>query len=375
MQILIDFTQIPLNKVGVGVYGSNLIKWIHQLDKRHQYIILIQNDDNCFAEIKNPALTFKKVNNKIFRIFLFRLLLEQFYIPYLILRHRIKVVHSLHYSFPLINFQAKRVVTIHDLTFFIFPALHQYPKRYYFRFFTHLAAKCSDRIICVSKSTKADLLKYTKADEKKVDVVYLGIEKTIPEITAAQKKCVCLKYQISQTKKSILFVGTIEPRKNIATIIRTFIEFQKKSANYQLIIVGGKGWYYTDLFNIINDLGSSDVIFTGFIDEFEKQILLSFAHIFVYPSIYEGFGIPVLESLLFRIPTITSNVSSMPEVAGKAALLINPSSEEEMLVAFLKLASDQQLRDSLIASCFDQLKLFSWEKTARETINIYNSII
>jgi len=375
MRILIDFTQIPLKKVGVGVYALHLIKWIEQLDEENRYYLLIQSDDDCFADINTDKIKFKKVNSKIFRRFAFRILLEQLYIPYLIFKHRIKVVHSLHYSFPLLSFFASRVVTIHDLTYFLFPKLHQFPKRYYFRLFTHLAARFGDRIICVSKSTKKDFLVFTKADENKVRVVHLGIDKTIPDITFEQQVETCSKYGISISKKMILFIGTLEPRKNIATILRSFAAFQKISQNYQLVLVGGKGWYYSDFYNIASKMNTSDIVFTGFIDEFEKQILLSCANIFVYPSIYEGFGIPVLESLSHKIPTITSNVSSMPEVAGDAALLINPASEEEMLAGFLKLANDQQLRDLLTSKCFAQVELFSWSKTAKETISIYNSII
>ena len=293
----------------------------------------------------------------------------------MILKHRINIIHSLHYSFPLLSFNARKIVTIHDLTFFLFPKLHLFHKRYYFQFFTYMAARYSERIICVSKSTKNDLLTYTNVDENKISVIYLGIDKYIPNVSLEQKINTCIKYRISNSKKYILFIGTIEPRKNIATILKAFEAFQKINENYQLVIVGRKGWYYADLFELASTMRPENIIFTGFIDEYDKQILLSFADFFVYPSIYEGFGIPVLESLLYKIPTITSNVSSMPEVAGDAALLINPTSVDEMLAAFVKLASDKNLRDLLVSKCFAQLEFFPLSKTAQETINLYNSII
>ena len=373
MNILIDFTQIPLKKVGVGIYAFNLIKCISQLDNSNKYYILIQNDENCFNSIKKENVNYLNVNSNYFRLFSLRIILEQFYIPFLILKYKIDILHSLHYSFPLISFNAKRIVTIHDLTFFLFPKLHTFFKRYYFRFFTNLAVKFSNEIICVSNSTKKDLMTFTNVNENKISVIHLGRDEFIPNISREQIVSTCYKYNIKSQKKYILFIGTLEPRKNISTILKAFNSFQKEILNYQLVIVGGKGWYYDDLFQLANSLNSQDIVFTGYIDETEKSIFLAGADFFVYPSLYEGFGVPILEALSFSLPTITSNLSSMPEVAGDAALLINPNSEEEMLAAFLKFATDKELRDIIVSKCKPQVEKFSWRKMTQETINIYNS--
>ncbi len=375
MKILIDFTQIPIKKVGVGVYGYNLITWIDTLNNTNEYYIVIQNDDHCFSCVQNDRIKFIRVNSRFFRVFFFRILLEQVYLPILILKNKIDVIHSLHYSFPLICFRAKNVVTIHDLTFFKFPELHTFFKRYYFKFFTHLSARFCDQIICVSNSTKFDLINYTRAKECKVRVIYLGRDETIPIIQKYQISKTCVKYGIDIVKKYILFIGTLEPRKNILTMLRTFSMFNNQFLDYQLVIVGQKGWYFDNLFDFVSKINSKNIIFTGFIDETEKPILLFGADFFVYPSLYEGFGIPVLEALSYSKPTITSNISSMPEVAGDAALLIDPSSEEEMLSAFIELATNKELRDKLISKCPAQVEKFSWKKTTTETLLTYNSIV
>jgi glycosyltransferase involved in cell wall biosynthesis len=233
--------------------------------------------------------------------------------------------------------------------------------------------KFCDEIICVSNSTKKDLITYTNMNENKISVIHLGRDEFIPNITREQIVNTCNKYNIRSSKKYILFIGTLEPRKNISTILKTFNSFQKEISNYQLVIVGGKGWYYDDLFKLANSINSQDIVFTGYIDELEKWIFLAGADFFVYPSFYEGFGVPILEALSFSLPTITSNLSSMPEVAGDAALLIDPISEEEMLSAFFKFATDQKLRDSLVSKCQSQVEKFSWRKMTQSTINIYNS--
>jgi len=375
MRILIDFTQIPLKKVGVGVYGYNLITWIDSLNDSNEYYIIIQNDDNCFSSIKNNKIKFIDINNRFFRFFVFRVILEQVYIPFLILTKKIDILHSLHYSFPLISFKAKRVVTVHDLTFFLFPRLHTFFKRYYFRLFTNLSARFCDKIICVSNSTKLDLIMYTKLDEKKVKVIHLGRDEIVPIVQQHQIVETCTKYNINIDKKYILFIGTIEPRKNILTMLKVFCAFRQQFSDYQLVIVGRKGWYFDDLFKFISQIDSSDIIFTGFIEAEEKPILLMGADFFVYPSLYEGFGIPVLEALSCCKPTITSNVSSMPEVAGDAALLIDPNSEEDMLSAFIELATNMELRKKLINKCPTQVEKFSWRIMTLETIATYNSIV
>jgi len=374
MRVLIDFSQIPVNKVGVGVYAFNLIKELNRTDKKNEYFIVIQNDDDCFHFIRNERFHFIKIKSRIFRIFPLRMIMEQAYLPFLVLKHKIDLVHSLHYSFPLLTFGAKKVVTVHDLTFFLFPDLHVFVKRYYFRWFTLLASKMSDRIICVSESTRNDLFRFTHANPEKTQTIHLGIDKEIPEFNLSEKEIVFARYQIEDSKRIILFIGTLEPRKNISNLIKAFGLFKKKIEGFQLVIVGGKGWYYHDLFELAKQTGTEDLLFTGYVSEREKQILLSAAEIFVYPSVYEGFGIPVLEAILYKVPTITSNLSSLPEVAGDAALLIDPASVEELLSAMIRLAENQNERNSLSDKCFAQLENFSWGKTALETISLYHSL-
>ncbi len=374
MKVLIDFSQIPLNKVGVGVYAFNLIKELEKIDSKNEYFIVIQDDDPCFYFIKKENFHFIKIKSSLFRVFPLRVMMEQVFLPWLILKHRIQLVHSLHYSFPLLSFGAKRVVTVHDLTFFLFPELHVLIKRYYFRWFTLLASKMSHQIICVSESTRNDLLRFTHAKPEKTKTIHLGIDKEIPVFSQNEKQAIFERFQIDPIKKMILFIGTLEPRKNISNLIRAFGLFDKQEPGYQLIIVGGKGWYFHEMFELATQHNNNNIVFTGYVSESEKQLLLSSAELFVYPSVYEGFGIPVLEAILHQLPTITSNLSSLPEVAGQAALLIDPTSVHELVDALLRLAHHPDDKKFLSDKCFAQLEKFSWSKTAQETISLYHSL-
>lgn len=366
MNILIDFTQIPIKKVGVGIYALKTFNRLFALASENNYIALVQNDDRDFDGFNDNNIRIVKVSSKFFRFFILRFLLEQFYIPFLILKERVDIVHSLHYSFPLISFNAKCISTIHDLTFFIYPQLHTFVKRHYFRLFISLSTRFCNTLICVSKSTQCDLKSFFPHIKADTVVIPLAMEKRIKNISFDIVKT---KYQLDTNY--ILFIGTLEPRKNIVRLIEAYgkIENQIKQ---DLVIVGGKGWFYNEIFDTVRRLNLEDrVKFTGFVSEVEKFSILKNSDIFIYPSLYEGFGLPVLEALSLGIPTITSNVSSMPEVAGDAALLINPESLDEIANTVLFLIDHPKVQNELRLKSIEQIKSFSWENTAMKTLNLY----
>lgn len=372
MKVLIDFTQIPLNKVGVGIYGYNFISQLAQNIDGNQYYVVILSDEHCFKNLKSDSIHFIVVN-KFFRTFVFRFFIEQFYLPFLAIKYRIDIIHSLHYSFPILLRKVNKIVTIHDLTFFLFPKLHKTVKVFYFKFFTLIAGRFCSSIICVSHSTKNDLLKFTKTPESKIEVIHLGCDDMIKTFTTAEKSSVRQKFMIPQTKKLLLFIGTIEPRKNIITLLESFRIISKSISDLHLVIVGRKGWYYDNILDFVKSHPYDNLSFTGYVTEYEKNVLLSDAYIFVYPSVYEGFGIPVLEALRFSIPTITSNISSLPEVGGEAVEYICPDNQEQMVQAMLKLYFDSKQRELLIENSRIQIRKFSWVLMTKETIRVYNS--
>lgn len=360
MNILIDLTQIPQNKVGVGVYAVETFQRVVRQDTRNHYFLVMQDDDDALRQLfVETDATIITVSGRIFRRMPCRVIMEQFYLPWLILRHKIDIVHSLHYSFPLIHFRAKRVVTVHDMTFFLFPEVHEKIKRIYFRWFIAQAVRHVDKIICVSDSTAADLKKYfPRLSKQKVEVIKLAC--SVP--AKIEKSPYPSPY--------IAFIGTLEPRKNINLLIEAFAH--AGLPDYKLVVVGKKGWFYQEIFDLVQRCRLDEqVVFTGFVSDEQKYAILKSATLFVYPSIYEGFGLPILEALTLGIPTITSNVSSMPEVAGQAALLVNPNSVTELTQAMIKLAQDETLRAELTLKGIQQAEKFSWNNTALKTQMLY----
>lgn len=371
MKILVDYTQIPVQRVGVGNYAYNLVKELYDIDKENTYYIVVQDDDGSLDVFQCDRIRLIRVKHGLFRKLVFRLLLEQVYFPYLVLKHRIDLVHSLHYSFPLVTFGAQRLITVHDMTYFTVPDLLVNTKRLYLKFFINLSTRVRSRLICVSEYTKDDLVRITGVDPRKCTVITLGRSEIFrPGISAGEIESTKKKYGI--TAPYFLFIGTIEPRKNIKKLITVFQEFSKVHDHYQLVIVGKKGWHYEDVFELVSAQRlSGKVIFTGYVEEEEKPVLLNGCEVFVYPSVYEGFGIPILEAISCGAPVITSNISSMPEVAGDAAILIDPTNEEELLQAMLRLTADPAMKQELKEKGFLQAQQYTWRNTAEKTLQSY----
>ena len=359
----------------MGVYARNLIEELTRLARGPQYFLLVQDDDPELDFSGRPGVTMIRVRARIFRKLPLRFLLEQFVLPCLLLIHRIDVLHSLHYSFPLIRFGTKQVVTLHDMTFFNMPQAHERVKIIYFRFFIRADVRFADKVIFASHSTLTDCTTRLGAVRGTSAVIYHGKSEAFrTDLAAGEIQRVREKYGLNG--EFVLFVGTIEPRKNLSRLVSAFASVCAEHSDLLLVIAGMKGWMYDGLLQLVENLNlQSRVIFTGFVPEEEKPFLIAAAKVFAYPSLYEGFGIPVLEALACGIPTVTSNVSSLPEVAGDAALAVDPYSVAELSSALERLISDEHLRDRLTQEASRQAAKFTWTKTATMTRQAYNDVL
>jgi glycosyltransferase involved in cell wall biosynthesis len=375
MRVLIDCTGITRNKAGVGVYAKNLVEELSRLAHGPHYFLLIQDDDPELDFSGRPDVTMIRVRAGIFRKLPLRFLLEQLLLPCLLVIHRIDVLHSLHYSFPLIRFGTKQVVTLHDMTFFNMPQAHERVKIIYFRFFIRADVRFADKVIFASHSALTDCTGRLGALRGTSTVIHHGKSEAFhTDLAASEIQRVREKYGLNA--EFVLFVGTIEPRKNLSRLVSAFASVCGGHSGLLLVIVGMKGWMYDGLMEMVKNLNlQSRVIFTGFVPEEEKPFLIAAAKVFAYPSLYEGFGIPVLEALACGIPTVTSNVSSLPEVAGDAALTVDPYSVAEISSALEKLISDEPLRQRLTREALKQAAKFTWTKTAIMTREAYYDVL
>ena len=230
----------------------------------------------------------------------------------------------------------------------------------------------ADYIITVSECSKRDIIKYLKVDESKIQVIYNGVDEVYKkilnhEIIDAAKK----KYNIDG--KYLLYLGTLEPRKNIETIIKAYNLFNKcNNENIKLVLAGKKGWLYDDIFKLIKEFRIEDkVIFTDYVDDDDKPALYQGAEIFLFPSLYEGFGIPVVEAMASGTPVITSNSSSLPEVAGEAAIITDPMDYKEISRSIERILNDSELRENMINEGIKQADKFNWDESAEKLKKLY----
>jgi glycosyltransferase involved in cell wall biosynthesis len=373
MKIAIDLTQIPAQLTGVGFYMENLVKALNELHDDNEYYLFLK--PSALATFQVPSQRFKYIIVPK-RPYIFRVLWEQFVLPLYLLFMKIDILHSPHYTTPLFGWWFKRVVTFPDMTFFLFPEMHQRWKVSYFQTMTKLSARFADRIISISHSTTQDIVNKLGVPVEKVATTQLAVSpKYQPGLDKRYVAAVKTKYNLPL--EYILFVGTIEPRKNIIGLVRAYFALpQAIKDRFSLVIVGKKGWHYQELFfKVKNSSDRSKIVFPGYVTEDDLPAIYGGASLFVYPSFYEGFGIPVLEALACGVPTITSNLSSMPEVAGNAGLLFDPNNVEELTKAMMLVLNEPARAKKMIDMGLNQAAAFSWKKCAQETLAVYNGVL
>jgi len=381
-KIAFDLTQIPVNKTGIGIYAVNLVRELLQTDLASEELDLYffaQDDDPLWQQIirDNPRCLLIGIDSRKYRKLYRRFIFEQFRFPRMCKRLGIDIIYSFHYTMPYFT-PISRIVTIPDMTFYLFPKMHEKIKRIYFKRLIPFSLKRSAKIVTISESTKQDMLTHFKhLPAEKISVIHLGVTAGEP-VTQTQESAHLNAFGLKE-KHYCLYVGTLEPRKNITGIVEAFSRIRDAGKlpdeDYKLVIAGGKGWFYESIFDTVKTLGlDSRVVFTGYVTEEVKQVLLKYAGFFIYPSYYEGFGLPVLEAMVYGVPVITGNVSSLPEVAGDAALLIEPGSVDDIAGAMEKLLLQPQLRKELSEKSLKQVKNFTWNQTARNTLEILKTI-
>ena len=278
---------------------------------------------------------------------------------------------------PLIH-PRRNVVTVHDLGYHYYPQAHTLFQNLYLRWSTRFNARTADRVLADSIATRDDLVHYYRIPQEKIVVVYPGRDETMaPETDPQRLEEVRARYGLSD--RYLLYVGTLHPRKNLVRLVQAFAGLRDAAVSdlgdLQLVLAGQKGWLYEEIFAEVRRQGQQErVVLTGYVPDDDLPLLLGGALAFVFPSLYEGFGLPVLEAMACGTPVVCSNTSSLPEVAGDAALLVDPLDVSDMTAAMVRLLTDGDLRQSLIESGFQRVQQFSWRRCARETLRVLEDV-
>ncbi|NOR23116.1 MAG: glycosyltransferase [Desulforhopalus sp.] len=364
-------------KTGVGQYGFNITLNLSRLDPENHYYLFTPSplghaDTEKLAEYPNIKIfdhnaLGRLISNDIILIPLWL----QFYLPFLCKRIGLDVYLHTGSIWPLLLFRLAKcqVVFIHDVIPLPFPEYHLKHTYYYYRLSRTLNLRNFDRIIVNSETTKKDLMAHFGVPEERIFISLLGKDERFMKIEdPARNNGVREKYGLPESY--ILFAGTLEPRKNITRLLNAYA-MSKARVGLKLVIAGKTGWLYEEVFETVARLNLRErVIFAGFVDDDDLPSIYSMARVFVFPSLYEGFGLPVLEAMACGVPVRTSEVWSVVEVAGEAAVLVDPLNVESLAENIDEVALNDATHDRLCRASAAQAEKFAWEKTARHTLAV-----
>ncbi len=282
-----------------------------------------------------------------------------------------------HFLHAALSLGCKRITTFHDLSYVRFPEFFPWRPQYWHHLISpRWQALFSDRIIAVSDSTKNDLISLYGIDSARVARIYSGVSEAMRWPTAGELE----RFRVSRglPVRFVLFLGTLEPRKNVVGLIRAFMLLKEKRGfdDLHLVIAGRRGWLCDDVFREAQKSRfGRQIIFTGYLPSEERALYYSLASVFAYPSFFEGFGFPPLEAMACGTPVVVSHTSSLPEVVGNAGLLVDPYSVASIAHALEAVLTDKRLRKKLMEQGLERVKQFSWQKSAQETLAAIRSAI
>lgn len=364
---------------GISEYAHRLLEELLKQDQENEYYLYYNSFRNLskrFAYLTRDRVKLVATHwpNKIFNY------IFQFGFAYPKIDKflgDIDIFWSPHFNFSSFSDKPKVVLTVHDLSFLRAPYFFSWRKNFWHRLLGIKALITrANAIIAVSEHTKRDLLDLSNVPLEKVRVVYSGLNFSAEQMSEAREPLFVARYNLHG--RFILSVGNIEPRKNLSGLIRAYDLLRKEHPEFndcRLVLAGGRGWRNRQIYRLARrSIYRQEIIFLGYVSAADKDWLYRHASVFAYPSFYEGFGFPPLEAMSYGVPVITSQFSSLPEVVGDAAILINPGAANEIADALSLILGDGEIRDRLREAGLARTKIFSWEKTAAEYLAIFKKL-
>ncbi len=372
LRIGINASKVCDVHTGVGRYTSNLRKSILAANGKNSYYFYVPGNVCNSIEADMPEIHSEKPETAIQNNTL-RILWEQIILPVYSRKDSLDLFHYTDHALSLFQTTRPTIITVHDIAYVRFPNLLNKSRQIYKKNILRISIERADIIIADSFSTKRDIIKYYGVKEEKIKVVHLGVERRFRPISDVEE----YRLRNNLPSKMILNVGTLEPRKNVVTLIKAFKKLREKGCkDYKLAIAGEKGWLYRQIFKEAS-LGNieQEILFLGVVSDDDLPMLYNCADVFVYPSLYEGFGLPPLEAMACGIPVITSNTSSLPEVVGDAGIMVDPTDPDSLCEAMLNVLTNKEMRRRMSSKGLKRSKLFSWEKSAKEILEIYDEAL
>ncbi|MHB1319038.1 MAG: glycosyltransferase family 4 protein [Anaerolineae bacterium] len=372
MRIGIDYTAAVRQTAGIGRYARSLIRALSRLDHSNDYVLLSAGRDPSTepwpANFRSRPLP---VTDRHLSILWQKLRVP---LPVEWLTGRLDLFHSPDFVLPPVR-RARTVLTIHDLSYLRLPECSSPALLSYLLDAVPRSVARADLILADSYSTQQDLVELMSVPADRIRVIYPAVDATFSRAEPAQVAAVRARYRIDGPY--ILSLGTLQPRKNYVRLIQAFRQLREmRRVPHRLVIGGGPGWLHEPIYETIASLGLQDAVsMLGYVIEQDLAALYTGADVFAFPSLYEGFGIPVLEAMACGTPVVAANTSSLPEAAGDAALLVSPTDTEALAEALVQALGDTELRERLSRLGYEQYLRFSWEESARRLLDSYQSLV
>lgn len=363
----------PIGK-GLGRYTQEIVDGVIELDKNNEYVVFLCRENYSSFISSDPRV------KKVLADVRWYTIAEQIMMPFYIWREKIDLMHFPHFNVPILSL-TPFVVTIHDLILIRYPtkrasklnALAYRLKNFAYHFVIRFALRRSRKIITVSNFTKNDILDLFPIKADKIEVTYEGVAESINGNFDDDNKVIS-GYNIH--KPYLLYVGNAYPHKNIEGLFEIFSKIKQNFPNISLVLVGKEDYFYTRLKEQAKRLPENNsIIFAGYVPDKELESVYRQAEAYIFPSLYEGFGLPPLEAMSKGLPVASSDRGSMKEILGDAALYFNPENNEDMLLKIKQILEDQSLRSKLIEKGYIQAKKYHWSQCAQDTLNVYKKAL
>ena len=349
---------------GIGVYTANILTALLEIDSTNQYFLLYDSPEHLggFADFPNVVEKVLRAPNKIWW--------DQLSVPRYAAAEGLDVIYNPKLSVPLFT-RAKTILVMHGAEQFVVPWAFKWYDRAYFKIANRLFCRRASAVIAMTHTGAADIAKHMGADPRRIRVIY----------EAYNERCAVLNEDLTDVvntyalpERFILFVGGLNPIKNLGNVLRAYHKVHQVIP-HKLVITGFKRWKYSEDLELVDKLGLRDnVVFTGFVSDDEIPALYNLADLFVFPSLYEGFGIPVLEAMACGCPVIASRTGCSPEVAGGAAVLVDPYDPDEIADAIKDVLGNESLRRTLVEKGLHRARDFNWGKSAGETLALFDCV-
>ncbi len=363
----------PANK-GLGRYTKEVVDGVTGSDRDNEYVVFLRRENFDEFDTANPRV------KKVLADIRWYTLAEQLLFPFIIWRERVDFMHFAHFNVPLFA-PVKFIVTIHDLILTEHPTkrastlapFFYWLKNAAYRLIIRTAVWRSRKIIAVSDYTRQEIINKFKPNPAKVITIYEGVAEALKSPSGTDDKKVILRYNIHEPY--LLYVGNAYPHKNLENLIESFTIIKEKLTDYSLVLVGKEDYFYKRLVTLAEKSKyRNNIIFPGYVPDMDLAAIYRQARTYIFPSFYEGFGLPPLEAMQHGCITVCSNKTCLPEILGEASLYFDPLDKSEMISAIIKASTDITLRAKLKKESAVQITKYNWRKCARETIEIYRQI-